>query len=57
MNTNELRWPYSLQVNFDSDIEIDGRRVALNKIPSTAMHWCGLVIDTETLEVSGTLAL
>ena len=39
------------KVNFHSEIEIDGRRVTLNKLTSSALHWCGLVVDTETLEV------
>ena len=41
----------NFQVNFDTEIEIDGKRIALKSLTSSSLHWCGLVVDTETLEV------
>jgi hypothetical protein len=44
--------PLKTRVNFDCNIEIGGERVALTKIKGNIMPWCGMNIDTLTLEVS-----
>ena len=43
--------PLKTKINFQSDIEIDGKRVSLSKISGRFMPWCGYLIDTLTLEV------
>lgn len=47
--------PLKTRVNFDSVIESDGRKIKLQKIDDNLLHWCGLVVNTETLEISNSL--
>ena len=45
--------PLKTKVNFDTSVEIEGRKVALGVVPSSQqLQWCGLAIDMVTLEVS-----
>ena len=47
------------RVNFPSEVEIDGTRVALKQLQHGEvrfMPWCGVLIDTATLEVRPNLA-
>ena len=45
----------NFQVNFDVSIELDGRRIPLNRLSSNELHWCGFLIDTDTLEIRPSL--
>ena len=42
--------PLKTRVNVPTEIEVDGKRIELNVIPSHILSWCGLSIDTHTLE-------
>ena len=40
------------RVNFDCEVELEGRKMALRRIPDGhGVEWCGLLIDPSTLEV------
>ena len=43
--------PLKTRVNFDVNIELDGRRIPLQRISTRDMPWCGLLVDTHTLEI------
>ena len=43
--------PFIIRVNFDSEIEYEGRRITLTKVPTQDMTWNGFLINTRTLEV------
>jgi hypothetical protein len=47
--------PAKTKVNFDVDIMCKGEKLSLTRIPDDQpMPWCGLHIDSRTLEVSST---
>jgi hypothetical protein len=43
--------PLKTRVNFPAEVEVDGERVRLTQLATKDLHWCGFVVDTETLEV------
>ena len=43
--------PLKTRVNFDASVEVNGKRINLVKINEKYMPWCGLLIDTESLQI------
>ena len=44
--------PLKTRTNFDATVEVDGACIPLQRIDGEEMPWCGLLINTRTLEVT-----
>lgn len=44
--------PLKTKVNFSASVDVDGETIPLQRIEGEEMPWCGLLINTRTLEVT-----
>lgn len=44
--------PLKTRTNFDASVDVDGACIPLQRVEGEEMPWCGLIVNTRTLEVT-----